>query len=70
MKAEQLLSKDYVINHYELWFDNMGEYPTTDELTRSLWWCEEETNEYEIEDEKTYFDICYDFVKKVLAEQN
>jgi len=69
MKPQDLLSTEYVLYHYEMWCQNMGEKPTADQLTRNLWWAEEETNEYEIEDEDTYFEICYDFVEQVLAEQ-
>ena len=68
IEATDLLSKEYVLYQYEIWCNNMGEKPTTDQLTRALWWIEEKTNEYEIEDEESYFNICYDYVKNIIKK--
>lgn len=67
MTAYQLVSEEYVLETKYQWEQNMGEQPNVDQLTTCLWWNEETTNEYDL-DEQTYFDLVYPFVETVLAE--
>jgi hypothetical protein len=66
--ADDLVDKQYVLETREMWMDNMGEYPTIEQLTLELWYSEEATNEYEL-DEDDYYELVEPFVKKLLEDQ-